>query len=147
MANFARTLQEEIRRLARREIRSETKVSKRLAVQSRRELATLKRTVGDLRRQLAFLTGREKTRLKSTLTAPADVKDVRFSAKWLKLHRERLGLSAAAYGKLVGVSGLTIYHWESGKSRPRQAGLAALAGVRMLRKRKALQLLDMRNQH
>ena len=62
----------------------------------------------------------------------------RFSPTWLRKHRARLSLSAADYARLVGVSGLTIYHWEKGKSRPRQAQLEALAGVRGLGVREAL---------
>ena len=59
----------------------------------------------------------------------------------MKAQRSRLGLSAADYGKLVGVSGLTIYNWEHEKSRPRQAQLAALVAVRGIGKREALMKL------
>jgi transcriptional regulator with XRE-family HTH domain len=43
-----------------------------------------------------------------------------------------VGISAASYGQLVGVSGQTIYHWEQGKARPRAAQLEQLAAVRGL---------------
>ena len=66
------------------------------------------------------------------------MESVRFSARSVKAQRSRLGLSAADYGKLVGVSGLTIYNWEHDKSRPRQAQLAALVAVRGIGKREAL---------
>jgi DNA-binding transcriptional regulator YiaG len=66
------------------------------------------------------------------------VESIRFSARSVKAQRNRLGLSAADYGKLVGVSGLTIYNWEHDKSRPRQAQLAALVAVRGIGKREAL---------
>ena len=56
----------------------------------------------------------------------------------LKTHRAKLGLSAKDYGTLVGVSGLTVYHWEAGKSKPRKKQLAALAAVRGMGKREAL---------
>ena len=36
------------------------------------------------------------------------MESVRFSARSVKAQRSRLGLSAADYGKLVGVSGLTM---------------------------------------
>jgi DNA-binding transcriptional regulator YiaG len=39
----------------------------------------------------------------------------------LKAHRTRLGLSAKDYGKLLGVSSLTVYNWENGKSKPRRS--------------------------
>ena len=66
---------------------------------------------------------------------------VRFSARSVKAQRQRLGLSAADYGKLVGVSGLTIYNWEHGTSHPRKAQLVALVAVRGIGKREALMKL------
>ncbi|WP_374008459.1 helix-turn-helix domain-containing protein [Delftia lacustris] len=54
----------------------------------------------------------------------------RFSAARLAAHRGKLGISAASYGRLVGVSGQTIYHWEQGKARPRTAQLEQFAAVR-----------------
>jgi DNA-binding transcriptional regulator YiaG len=41
-------------------------------------------------------------------------------------------------GILLGVSAQTVYHWEAGKSRPRQQQLIAIAALRKLGKRKAL---------
>ena len=67
---------------------------------------------------------------------------VRFSARSVKSQRERLGFSAADYAKLVGVSPLTIYNWEQGKSRPQKAQLASLAAVRGIGKREALAKLE-----
>ena len=61
----------------------------------------------------------------------------------VKAHRAKLGLSAETYAKLVGVSGLTIYMWESGKSTPRQAQKARWLAIRGLGKRAALERLGM----
>ena len=61
----------------------------------------------------------------------------------MKAQRERLGFSAADYAKLVGVSPVTIYNWEHGKSRPRKEQLAALAAVRGIGKREALAKLEL----
>jgi len=63
----------------------------------------------------------------------------RFSASRLAAHRAKLGLSAAAYGKLVGMSGATIYLWEQEKSRPSSEQLQRLATVRSLSRREALE--------
>ena len=67
----------------------------------------------------------------------------RFSRSWLKSHRQRLGLSAADYALLVGVSAQTIYNWEQGDSKPRRKQVAALAAVRGFGKREALKRLEM----
>jgi DNA-binding transcriptional regulator YiaG len=71
---------------------------------------------------------------------------VRFSARSVKAQRARLGLSAKDFGRLVGVSALSIYAWESGKSRPRKKQLPGLAAVRHLGKREARQRLEMLGQ-
>ena len=62
---------------------------------------------------------------------------VRFSAKGLRSHRKRLGLSAEAYGKLIGVTGRTVYKWENEASRPRKQQLGVLATVRRVGKKEA----------
>ena len=66
----------------------------------------------------------------------------RFSAKGLKATRERLGLSADNFGKLVGVSGLSIYNWEQGKARPRESSVEALLKIKGLGKREAANRLQ-----
>jgi len=38
-------------------------------------------------------------------------------------------------GKLLGVSAQSVYHWETGKTKPRVSQLAAIAAVRKLGKR------------
>lgn len=143
MPNFAAALKDEIVRLARKEIRTQTRATKRLAAQHRRDLAALKRTVTALRKEVAFLAAQERKRVKRHPVQEERAEGVRFSPRWVKIHRDKLGLSAADYGKLIGVSGLTIYHWESGKARPRDRFLPKLAAVRGLRKREARQRLEL----
>jgi len=108
--------------------------------QHRRDLAALKRQVAALARTVAFL---EKQGRVASPPVPQEVKGVRFSARSVKAQRARLGLSAKDFGRLVGVSALTIYSWESGKSRPRKKQLPGLAAVRGLGKREARQRLEM----
>ena len=75
------------------------------------------------------------------LREPADA-PTRFSAKGLKSLRARTGLSAADFGRLAGVSGQSIYHWEAGKTTPGAKQRAALAALRGLGKREALRRLE-----
>ena len=65
-----------------------------------------------------------------------------FSPGALKTSRERLGLSADNYGKLIGVSGLSIYNWEQGKARPRDSSIAALGSIKGIGKREAAKRLE-----
>jgi DNA-binding transcriptional regulator YiaG len=140
--NLASALNDQIRRISRREITSETKTTGRLTAQYRRDIAALKREVATLRKTVAFLAAQEKWRM-AEHPAPSAPEGTRFRADGLRTHRAKLGLSAKDYGRLVGVAGLTIYHWEGGKSRPRQAQLAKLAAVRGLGKREALKRLEL----
>jgi DNA-binding transcriptional regulator YiaG len=145
MANLLSVLNERIRRVARREIRGQTQKTRRLTAQHRRDIAALKRQVVALARTVTFLEKQEQRRVASP-PVPQEAKGVRFSARSVKAQRARLGLSAKDFGRLVGVSALSIYAWESGKSRPRKKQLPGLAAVRHLGKREARQRLEMLGQ-
>lgn len=139
MANLAAILKDEIRRLARKELRTQSGTMKQAVARYRREIAALKRQLAQQEKKLNRL---ERGGATTTINvgSPADdgLEGVRFSAKSVRSQRKRLGFSAADYGKLVGVSGLTIYNWEHGKARPRKSQLVALAAVRGIGKKEAL---------
>ena len=148
MPNVAAVLKEEISRLARKEIKQHAGPLKKTIAEQRRTIAELKRRVDSLERNQGFLQKQEKRRLeKAPKVAAAAVADgteaPRFSPKWVAADRKRLGLSAKDYAKLVGVSMLTIYNWEKGKSKPRTQQLAAWANVRGIGKREALRRLEL----
>ena len=89
MPNIGSVLKEEIIRLSRKESRSQIDPTKRATIRQRREVAELKRQVAQLARQVALLS-------RKTLGAPAVVpaddngKPARFSAKGLRVQRERM---------------------------------------------------------
>ena len=143
MANLAAALKDEIRRLARKEIKAQTGATKQTVAQYRREFAKLKRQLAAQEKKVAFLEAQEKKRVGQPQAVEEPAEGIRFSARSVKAQRERLGLSAANYAKLVGVSELTIYNWEQGKTRPRKEQLAALVAVRGIGKREALAKLEL----
>lgn len=145
MPNLSSLLNDQIRRTARRELTSQTRPLKRSSGQHRRDIAALKRQVASLQKTVAFLQRQEQRRAASQPSPQAQAEDLRFRADGLRSHRRRLGLSAKDYGRLVGVSGLTVYHWESGKSKPRMQQLGKLAAVRGIGKREAQKRLEMLN--
>lgn len=142
MPNIASVLKEEIRRLARKEIRDQVATLKSSVAEHRKALAELKRQNADLTRRLVFLEKRETRRLAKAPSAE-QAKDVRFSPKWVAADRKRLGFSAKEYARLVGVSMLTIYNWENGRSKPQAKQRAAWAAIRGLGKRQARRRLDL----
>src|SRR3990172_8931 len=138
MPNLATALKDEIRRLAKREIKAATRSTKQAVAQYRRDIATLKRLVRVQQREIAFLRAQERKRLNHPPTTDEPVEGVRFSARSVRARRQRLGLSAEDFGKLVGVSQMTIYNWEHGKGRPKDDRLAAFAALRNVGKREAV---------
>jgi DNA-binding transcriptional regulator YiaG len=142
MTNIATVLKHEISRLARKEVRAGTESTRKASSQYRRDIAELKRQVAALSRQLATLAKQQRTATPVPLNDDNGTAGRRFSARGLRTHREKLGLSAADYGALVGVTGQTIYNWEQGRSRPRPAQLASLMHVRGLGKREAWRRLE-----
>ncbi len=141
MPNIAVVLKEEIVRLARKESRRQTNALKKASAQYRKDIAELKRRLSELQRRAALL---EKQMPKNVPAGPAEAgaERVRFTAKGLRSQRKRLGLSAADYGRLVGVTGQTIYSWEGQTSRPRRQQVTRLASLRGLGRREARARLE-----
>jgi DNA-binding transcriptional regulator YiaG len=141
MPNITTVLKEEIVRLSRKEIRKQTTVLRKASAQYRRDIAEMKRRITELQRKVAPLQ-KQVLRNAPPQTAEVEAEHVRFTAKGLRSQRERLGLSAANYGKLIGVTGQTIYSWETATSRPRKSQVAKIASLRHLGKREAQARLE-----
>lgn len=141
MPNLAGVLKEEIRRLARKEIRTELAAAKKSVAQHRKDIAELKRAARQQAQKMASLQ-KALAKTGSTAAPAGGETTVRFSPKWLRAHRKKLELSAADYAELVGVSGLTIYNWEHGRTKPGAKQLAKWALVRGLGKREAWKRLE-----
>ena len=141
MANIATVLKEEILRLARKEVRRQTGALKKASGQYRRDIAEMRRRVSDLQRKVTLLE-RQMPKDISPRVTQADAQRMRFTAKGMCSQRKRLGLSAANYGKLIGVTGQTIYSWESETSRPRKQQVARIAVLRGIGKREAQTRLE-----
>ncbi len=144
MSTLVSVLKHEITRLARKEVAAGTEVLRKANAQYRRDIAQLKRQTDALSKQVTYLEQQEKKRVSKRVPVTS-AEGKRFSQRGLTTHRKTVGLSAADYAKLVGVSAQTIYGWEQGKSKPRVQQLAALLAVRDLGMREAqkrLRLLE-----
>lgn len=141
MPNLAAVLKEEIRRLARKEIRAHVVSARKAAVQCRREIAALKRKIEQQQRQIAALESRQQRRTAEPVAPQGSVEAARFSIRSVKSQRRRLGLSAEEFGKLIRVSGQTVYNWEQGRTRPGRAQFTALVQLRKIGRREAMHRL------
>ncbi len=138
MNSLTNALKAEIARVARKELKNELQALRKATTGHRSEIASLKREIKTLRSQLKANT----KVVKAVMPAPAAEEPVagrkiRFSAEGFAAQRAKLGLSQAHMARLLGVSGLSVYKWESGKVQPRAAQLERIAAIRKLGKREA----------
>lgn len=134
MANIAVLLKQEINRLVRKELKPQAEALRKAHARHRGEIAELKRRLGALEQQLKASSRRNRLPDMDAATPEAG-RPLRFSADGLRKHRNRLGLSAAELGALLGVSLPTIYNWEGAKTRPSPAQIARIAQLRSMGKR------------
>lgn len=141
MPNVATVFKAEISRVARKESRAETESLKKQVAAHRTAIAILRRRLDSLERALKSQSRGSRRAAAETVGEDESGPQIRFSAKGLATHRQRLGISAADMAKLLGVSALSVYKWESGKTRPRDRQLASIAAVRKLGKREVMKQL------
>jgi len=145
MPNIASVLKDEIARIARKEVRRETASLKKATTSYRSEIAALKRRAQSLERALKRAVRGSRARpseARSSADEADDGPSLRFRPKGLASLRARLGISANDAGKLLGVSGQSIYLWESGRARPSRSRLAEIAALRKLGKREVTARLE-----
>lgn len=139
MPNIAALLKSEITRIARKQVRAETQPLKTAIAPYRSEIAALKRRAQALEQQIKKLS---RVAAKAIPIEQEGDKAHRFSAKGMAKNRQRLGLSAADFGKLIDASALSVYKWEKGEVRPRERNIAAIAAVRSIGKKEAWARLE-----
>ena len=144
MPNIAALLKDEIARIARKEVRAQTEDVRKASVQYRSHISTLRKRIEELERELKRV---RRVAVRSEAAAPNGAGDDgsthrRFSATRLAAQRHKLGLSAADFAALLGVSGQSIYKWEHGEARPRAKQLEAIAALRGIGKREAAARLE-----
>lgn len=134
MSTFANQLKSEISRLAKKEVRAEIQVLKKVSTQYRSEISALKKRVVNLEAQLKR-QAKGRAPIGAKEPEDGDGKGLRFRVGGFAALRKKLGLSAAEMAKLLGVSAQSVYHWETGKSKPRAGQLQAIAVVRKMGKK------------
>ena len=134
MTNFAQQLKSEISRIARKEVRAETQALKKASAQYRTEIAALKRRIASLEASVKKAPG-SRAQKPETVEEGGDSPSLRFRVAGFAALRKKLGLSAAEMGKLIGVSAQSVYHWETGKTKPRASQLQAISAARKMGKR------------
>jgi len=145
MPNIAVVLKEEIRRLARREIKA-------ALVGLRKDNARLKRTAAEHKRRIAELekargrlrAGATPLEAQAATAAPDEQDKARVTGGMIRRLRERLAISQADLAKLIGVSAQSVYQWEKKAGRLTLRGNTkdSIVQVRKLGKREVKRRLE-----
>lgn len=151
---FAESLKKEIARVARKELREEIAAIRKSTQGHRSEIAVLKKQIKAMQSQVNKLGKRPNstspTKLGVKVSSLSEGGDVRvkpgrkvvFTADRLKTQRTKLGFTQEQMGKLLEVSALSIWKWESGGAVPRASRMPAILYRLSLGKREALALVN-----
>lgn len=138
MPDFKQTFQEEVRRLARKELKAlDEKIS-----EQKKTINALQKRVNELeKKQAAAVFVAPASEKKQDVSAQDKDRKVRFSPKTIQKLRKKFNLSQKAIAKLLDVTPFTVSHWEIGKNRPRANQIEAISALAKLGKRKLLALV------
>lgn len=150
MTTFADSLKKEIARVARKELREELAALRKTSVAQRSEISALKKQLKAVQTQVNKL-GKGKGKSEAVRVVPLANKSltpvqpkgkpgrkVVFTAERLKAQRARLGFTQEQMAKLLDVSPLSIWKWESGGAAPRASRVPNILERLALGKREAL---------
>lgn len=142
MANFQQILNDEIRRLARKETSGTLKELKA-------QLVELRKVTNELNRRLKALESKEPQTAAAPAAAPeaapSETAKVRVTAERIVKWRTNLGLNKSQYAELLGVNLLSVIRWESGKSTPREEQKRRIVAIRDMGKRELAKLMAEKN--
>lgn len=135
MANIQQLLNDEIRRLARKEVITLEKELKSQLVELRRTVAEQTRRIKTLEKALAATAPAAVAVPPREAETAESSKSVRVTAQRIIQWRTKLGLKRTQYARLLEVSPLSVAHWENGKSTPRESQKKRIAMLRDMGKK------------
>jgi len=137
--DIKQALSEEIRRLARKEVKAAV-----LPLQN--NISALKKLVAEQKRQIAALEKRcgapAEEAAAPAETAPETEKGVRINAAGILRLRTKLGLTQGEFAKLLGVAMHTVSVWEQGRRVPRYTHKVRICALRGIGKRELKKMLE-----
>ena len=141
MPNLQQLLNEEIRRLVRKEIKDELG-------EQRKQLVLMRKNIIEQNHRIKMLEKMIPVTPQSGLPVPevsVEAKSVRITAKQIRTLREKLGLSQGKFAVLLGVNLNSVRYWESEKVEPREAQKRKVAAIRDMGKRELARLMAEKN--
>ena len=134
MPNIQQLLSDEIRRLARKEV-------KLMLEPIQAKMSELRKTVAELKRLVKTQEKNAPAPAAGNNAAPKE-RQVRISGERVAKLRARLDLTQSEFADLIGVNRISVSHWELGKNTPGDAQKRKIAAVRDMGKRELKKMLE-----
>lgn len=125
---------DEVRRLARKEIKLAVAPLLETVSDLRRLVAEQKKRIAALEKRLPNESADEKISIGDESESGSD-RNVRINAAGIVRLRNKLGLTQAEFAKVVGVAMHTVSVWEQGRRTPRKAQKVRICALRKVGKR------------
>ena len=137
MAKLQQVLNEEIRRMSRKEVNGLLKAL-RTQISGLRDLV---KELNDRVKALEKFHPKAESDAAVSLGNQSEAKAVRVTAERIRKWRKKLGLSQVQFATLIGVNAISVNHWETGKTVPRPVQKQKIAALRDAGSRQIAQLL------
>jgi len=145
MPNFAQSLKAEIIRISRKEVKSSVGPVHAANVALKKSVAELRKQVAALESALKKSGSLQRKSADAQAASPAETaENIRITAKSIRALRAKLGLSQAAFAKLLGLSSQNILVMEhkEGRLRMRAKTLANVLAIRTMGRKEAQARLE-----
>lgn len=140
MAKLQQIIDEEIRKQARREINRQLRKMREQLTALRKELAENKQRIRQLENGMKPAAVPAGAPL-SPLKAGKGIRNVRVTGKRIRKWREKIGCSQTQYAALLGVNVISVSHWESGRTVPRNEQKYKITQLRDMKKKELARLM------
>lgn len=131
MPDIRQVLNDEIRRLARKELKASLMPLFKQLSDQRRVVAELKKEIAALKKIAPAVEAKPVI----PESDPEEAKKFRLTPAGIVKIRTKLGISQGKLAELIGVSGHTVSLWEVGKVAPRANAKAAICALRTIGKK------------
>ncbi len=144
MPNYTAVLNEEIARIARKEVRLAIDPLGKKVIEQKKKISAQSKTIADLEKrigELEELLGFEEILDTSEITEE-EIQKSRITPKYISGVRTKHDLSRNEMALLLDINPNSIYLWENGKSTPRNDAKAKLMKLKQMGKKEVKQLLE-----
>lgn len=142
MPDLKQVLSEEIRRLARKEMKQAIDKLNETIISQKKLIADLQKRVKVLESNTSKKESSAKTERIVIAGDSATASSMpRITASKITSIRKKLGLTQAKFAAIIGVNQFSVCNWEAGKTEPRREAKELIAKLRTMGKREFKKML------